>query len=111
MFERFTRETRQLVMRAVDEATALQHSRAGTGHVLIAMIADVGGPTTAVLGQTASSLDEARTVLRDVSGPSASGFDDLGGNLMAGNSRIADDGVEAAIGVEIAAAETDLFHL
>jgi hypothetical protein len=40
MFERFTRETRLLVMQAVEEATSLQHQRASTGHILTAMFAN-----------------------------------------------------------------------
>ncbi len=77
MFERFTRETRLLVMGAVDEASSLQHRRAGTGHILVAMIADTGGPTSSVLGPVVPSIDAARAALREVSGPSDAGFDDL----------------------------------
>jgi ATP-dependent Clp protease ATP-binding subunit ClpA len=77
MFERFTRETRLLVLQAVEEATSHQHKRAGTGHILTAMFADTTGPVSEVLTLTGASLDRARVALREVSGPSTSGFDDL----------------------------------
>lgn len=82
MFERFTKETRQLVMRAVDEAAAMHHARAGTGHILMAMFADTNGPTATVLRDEVPSLEDVRRALREVSGPSASGFDDLDADAL-----------------------------
>ena len=82
MFERFTRETRNLVMRAVEQAASLHHERVGTGHILMAMFADAGGPTGSALNQIGSSFDEARRALQELSSPSASGFDDLNAQAL-----------------------------
>lgn len=57
MFERFTSASRDVVVRAQQEARALSHPIAGTEHLLLGLLADtegLGGPVLRQLG-----LDEA----------------------------------------------------
>ena len=49
MFERFTGEAREVVMRANAEAEDLGHAPIGTQHLLLALVADQGGPVAAAL--------------------------------------------------------------
>jgi ATP-dependent Clp protease ATP-binding subunit ClpA len=59
MFERFTEAARAAVIRAQHEARELGQSPIGTEHVLLALLADPGSPTSTALSQ--SGLD-ARSV-------------------------------------------------
>ncbi len=49
MFERFTRASREAVKQAQAEARQLGHSRIGTEHVLLALLADEQGPIAVLL--------------------------------------------------------------
>jgi ATP-dependent Clp protease ATP-binding subunit ClpA len=51
MFERFTSEARQTVVLAQDEARRLQHGHIGTEHLLLALLAQSGTRTSAVLSR------------------------------------------------------------
>ncbi|MCC2308882.1 Clp protease N-terminal domain-containing protein [Cellulomonas chengniuliangii] len=51
MFERFTQDARQVVIRAREEATALRHDRIGTEHLLLGLFGQQGSPTVAVLAR------------------------------------------------------------
>ncbi|MBW8764996.1 MAG: Clp protease [Geodermatophilales bacterium] len=63
MFERFTTDARQTVVRAQEEARRLHHGRVGTEHLLLALLA-LETPTAAVLdrhGLTRDSVAETIT--------------------------------------------------
>jgi ATP-dependent Clp protease ATP-binding subunit ClpA len=67
MFERFTKQARESVARAQDEAREMRHPGIGTGHLLLA-IATVDGPAAQVLasrGLTAQVLRRRLMVLTD----------------------------------------------
>jgi ATP-dependent Clp protease ATP-binding subunit ClpA len=49
MFERFTREAREVVVGAQHEARALRHARIGTEHVLLGLLAQQGTTSARVL--------------------------------------------------------------
>jgi ATP-dependent Clp protease ATP-binding subunit ClpA len=49
MFERFTKDARQAVVLAQEEAVALHHGWIGTEHLLLAVLADEGSGVTAAL--------------------------------------------------------------
>src|SRR3954468_9004777 len=62
MFERFTDEAREVVVRAQDEARRLHHHHIGTEHLLLGLLEQAGSPTQAVLvrhGLTRESTVEA----------------------------------------------------
>lgn len=62
MFERFTAEARTVVVRAQEEARALQHNYIGTEHVLLGLFAmptSVAAQALRKLGVTAASVREA----------------------------------------------------
>jgi ATP-dependent Clp protease ATP-binding subunit ClpA len=60
MFERFTEDARQVVVRAQEEARELHSGHVGTEHVLLGLIDRSGTPTAAVL--TAHGLTRESTV-------------------------------------------------
>jgi ATP-dependent Clp protease ATP-binding subunit ClpA len=51
MFERFTREAREVVVGAQREARALRHGRIGTEHLLLGLLAQPGTTSARVLGR------------------------------------------------------------
>jgi ATP-dependent Clp protease ATP-binding subunit ClpA len=51
MFERFTRDARDVVVGAQEEATRLHSARIGTEHLLLALLDRTGSPTSAVLAR------------------------------------------------------------
>jgi ATP-dependent Clp protease ATP-binding subunit ClpA len=51
MFERFTTAARQTVVQAQDEARQLHHGRIGTEHLLLALLAQEGSASAAVLAR------------------------------------------------------------
>ncbi|WP_344688107.1 Clp protease N-terminal domain-containing protein [Blastococcus jejuensis] len=51
MFERFTRDAREVVVGAQQEATRLHSGRIGTEHLLLALLDRPGSPTSAVLAR------------------------------------------------------------
>jgi ATP-dependent Clp protease ATP-binding subunit ClpA len=62
MFERFTDDARQTVVRAQDEARRLHHGWIGTEHLLLGLLDLPGSPTAAVLiahGLSRESVSEA----------------------------------------------------
>jgi ATP-dependent Clp protease ATP-binding subunit ClpA len=58
MFERFTSDARQTVVRAQEEASRLHHARIGTEHLLLGLL-DLDTPTAAVLGRHGLTRDSA----------------------------------------------------
>ena len=93
MFERFTTDARQTVVRAQEEARRLHHGRVGTEHLLLALLA-LETPTAAVLhrhGLTRESV--AETIAGYVGDLDADALTTLGIDLDAVRSS-----VEAAFG-------------
>jgi ATP-dependent Clp protease ATP-binding subunit ClpA len=62
MFERFTKDARQIVVRARQEADELRHPLVGTEHLLLAMLAG-SGTATDVLRDAGVELPAARAEL------------------------------------------------
>jgi ATP-dependent Clp protease ATP-binding subunit ClpA len=99
MFERFTHASRDVVIRAQEEARDLQQSPIGTQHVLLALLADPAGPVATAPALTAKGID-ARFVRAEVirlAGPGTAPTDPL-------PDADADDAAALkAIGIDLAA--------
>ena len=63
MFERFTPEARQVVVLAQDEARKLGHTRIGTEHLLLGLIAEETGAAGRAFAQLGVKLDAARDAI------------------------------------------------
>jgi ATP-dependent Clp protease ATP-binding subunit ClpA len=63
VFERFTPDARQVVVRAQQEARAFAHPWIGTEHLLLGVLATTDSPATAVLAELGISLNTARAAL------------------------------------------------
>ncbi|HZC73868.1 MAG TPA: Clp protease N-terminal domain-containing protein [Jatrophihabitans sp.] len=63
MFERFTPDARQVVVRAQQEARNFAHPWLGTEHLLLGVLDASGEPAAAVLGDLGITLDTARDAL------------------------------------------------
>jgi ATP-dependent Clp protease ATP-binding subunit ClpA len=74
MFERFTPEASNVVMRAEAEARAFAHPWLGTEHLLLGVLAQPDTHAIRVLTDFGASLDSARAALADVVG--RGGFDE-----------------------------------
>lgn len=70
MFERFTDNARQTIIRAQQEATELHHPKTGTEHLLLALLADPGTGGT-VLREAGVAPDAVRADLARLVGPAA----------------------------------------
>lgn len=68
MFERFTREAREVVVGAQQEARELGHSWIGTEHLLLALLAQRSSPTAAVLDRHGMTYDTAVDVIAGIGG-------------------------------------------
>ncbi|CAM3947016.1 hypothetical protein GCM10009799_21480 [Nocardiopsis rhodophaea] len=64
MFERFTNEARRVTVGAQSEAQDLEHRSIGTGHLLLALMAEDGGAGGRALRDHAPPLDELREAVR-----------------------------------------------
>jgi ATP-dependent Clp protease ATP-binding subunit ClpA len=64
MFERFTSEARQIVVGAQDEARRLHHGRIGTEHLLLALLAQEGSTSAAVLARHGLTHDAVAESVR-----------------------------------------------
>jgi ATP-dependent Clp protease ATP-binding subunit ClpA len=64
MFERFTTEARQVVVDAQHEARQMHSGRIGTEHLLLALLAQPGTRTAAVLSRHGLAHDEAAVAIR-----------------------------------------------
>jgi hypothetical protein len=60
MFERFTNQSRRVVVLAQEEARMLNHSHIGTEHLLLGLLHEGKGAAAAVLEATGITLDAAR---------------------------------------------------
>lgn len=66
MFERFTDRARRVVVLAAEEARLLDHSRIGTGHILLGMISEGEGVAGKVLAAHYVTLEKARESLLEI---------------------------------------------
>ncbi len=67
MFERFTKDARQVVVRAQEEARALQHNYIGTEHILLGLIG-AGGEVGAALGAAGVTNHAVRSEVERIIG-------------------------------------------
>jgi hypothetical protein len=72
MFERFTDRARKVLVAAQDEARLLGHDFIGTEHLLLGMLNEGTGVAAVVLGQLAITIEQTRTDVRELIGPSPS---------------------------------------
>ena len=68
MFERFTDRARLVVVRAQEEARALNHSYIGTEHILLGLIHDGKGVGAKALESLGISLDTVRQQVQETTG-------------------------------------------
>ena len=68
MFERFTSRARAVVIRAHDEARALQHDYIGTEHILLGLIRESDGAAVRALESLDVSLDAVRQRVQEMIG-------------------------------------------
>jgi ATP-dependent Clp protease ATP-binding subunit ClpA len=91
MFERFTTEARQTVVDAQNEARRMHSGRIGTEHLLLALLLQLGTPTSAVLarhGLTRQDVAAAITALMEREELDAEALTTLGIDLDAVRERI-----------------------
>lgn len=68
MFERFTTEAREVVVRAEQEARRFAHPWLGTEHLLLGVLAQPDAPGVRALAELGVTLDTARAALSQVVG-------------------------------------------
>jgi ATP-dependent Clp protease ATP-binding subunit ClpA len=68
MFERFTAEARESVIRAQSEAQLLGSAKVDSGHFLLALVADTTGPAGRALRASHLNLDDIRDKVRKRAG-------------------------------------------
>lgn len=68
MFERFSGEARQVIVRAQDESRRLSHNYIGTEHLLLALLAQPDGVAKRALDAVGVTLDDARARVEAVVG-------------------------------------------
>ena len=66
MFERFTKEARNVVVRAQEEARSLRHGWIGTEHLLLAALRAPGDPGVATLARLGVTADSCRSAVSGV---------------------------------------------
>lgn len=76
MFERFTKQARDVVVQAQREARELRHGRIGTEHVWLALLAQPDAPGVAALGRMGVAADQCRTVVAALVGDGGDGVRD-----------------------------------
>jgi ATP-dependent Clp protease ATP-binding subunit ClpA len=72
MFERFTKDARDVVGRAQQEARVLKHNRIGTEHLLVAALAEPTATGVAILAGFGLTADRCRAAIMELIG--ADGF-------------------------------------
>jgi ATP-dependent Clp protease ATP-binding subunit ClpA len=95
MFERFTEEARQVVVRAQEEARRLRSSHIGTEHVLLGLL-DQDTPTAAVLARHGLIRESTVAAIRAFT--SAEGLDAAALGTVGIDLDAVRDSVEAAFG-------------
>jgi ATP-dependent Clp protease ATP-binding subunit ClpC len=69
MFERFTEQSRRVVVLAQAEARMLRHNRIGSEHLLLGMLHEEGGTATDVLVSAGITIEAARSQVGELAGP------------------------------------------
>jgi ATP-dependent Clp protease ATP-binding subunit ClpA len=68
MFERFTQDARQIVVRAQEEARTLHHSFIGTEHLLLGLLGGQGDPARLALSASGLELGRVRARFAELIG-------------------------------------------
>jgi ATP-dependent Clp protease ATP-binding subunit ClpA len=76
MFERFTQDARDVVVRAQHEARALRHNWIGTEHLLVAALAEPTASGVTILTGFGLSADSCRAAIVELIGPAGFGTRD-----------------------------------
>lgn len=74
MFERFTSEARQTVVRAQEEARSLQHPWIGTEHLLLGVLGQPRAPGVAAVVRLGITREACRAAIQEVVGPGGGGL-------------------------------------
>ena len=69
MFERFTEQSRRVVVLAQEEARMLGHNHIGSEHLLLGLLHEQGGVAADVLGSAGITLEAARSQVEELAGP------------------------------------------
>jgi ATP-dependent Clp protease ATP-binding subunit ClpA len=69
MFERFTEQSRRVVVLAQEESRMLRHNYIGTEHLLLGMLHAQGGTATNALASAGITIEAARSQVRELAGP------------------------------------------
>ncbi len=77
MFERFTVQARDVVMRAREEARALHHAQVGTEHLLLALLCPGAGSAYTVLHEAGVDGDQVRAQMHRRAGTGPAMFGEM----------------------------------
>jgi hypothetical protein len=69
MFERFTEQSRRVVVLAQEESRMLGHNHIGSEHLLLGLLHEQGGTAADVLASAGITLEAARSQVRELAGP------------------------------------------
>jgi ATP-dependent Clp protease ATP-binding subunit ClpA len=69
MFERFTEQSRRVVVLAQEESRMLRHNHIGSEHLLLGMLHEQGGTATDVLASAGITIEAARSQVGELAGP------------------------------------------
>jgi hypothetical protein len=69
MFERFTEQSRRVVVLAQQESRMLRHNHIGSEHLLLGMLHEQGGTATDVLASAGITIEAARSLVGKLAGP------------------------------------------
>jgi hypothetical protein len=69
MFERFTEQSRRVVVLAQQESRMLRHNHIGSEHLLLGMLHEDGGTATDVLTSAGITIEAARSLVGELAGP------------------------------------------
>jgi ATP-dependent Clp protease ATP-binding subunit ClpC len=69
MFERFTEQSRRVVVLAQAESRMLRHNHIGSEHLLLGMLHEQGGTATDVLVSAGITIEAARSLVGELAGP------------------------------------------
>jgi ATP-dependent Clp protease ATP-binding subunit ClpA len=69
MFERFTEQSRRVVVLAQEESRMLRHNHIGSEHLLLGMLHEQGGTATDVLASAGITIEAARSQVEELARP------------------------------------------
>jgi ATP-dependent Clp protease ATP-binding subunit ClpA len=69
MFERFTEQSRRVVVLAQEEARMLSHNHIGSEHLLLGLLHEQGGTAADVLASAGITMEAARSQVEELAGP------------------------------------------